>query len=458
MRAARRTYVVIVTAGAVLAAVATGAQGAPSTVAAVPRDTAVALCQAVYGGVFAPPSAEPLAACQWDMTIIHADEGTRQVATGRGVRVGVIDTGIDATHPDVAPNLDLAASCSLIRSDDPAIVAGLSDISEAADGDCADKAAVQDLSGHGTHVASTIAAPVNGVGIAGVAPEATLVALKACTGIGFCFVKPVAAALRMAGDLRLDVVNLSLFADPYLYYCGNDATQRALMREVQSAARYAQQRGVLLVVALGNESFDLGHPRTDPISPDFPLNTSVLRQVGNHCRQMPTELPGVVGVSATGPVGFPGYTMNIAGYSSVGADVAAPGGDYFVASGTIQDGVLAALPAASAIFSDLELFDERFGLPGITVVDDGATYGVLTGTSMAAPHATGVAALIAQRHPTWGDTAVAAALLRTATPLACPAGWAPLFPEDERYRCYGSAGHTSFFGAGLVDARRAVAP
>ena len=62
------------------------------------------------------------------------------------------------------------------------------------------------------------------------APEATIVALKACTIAGFCFADSVAAALRYAGDRRLDVVNLSLFADPYLYFCANEAGQRAILR------------------------------------------------------------------------------------------------------------------------------------------------------------------------------------------------------------------------------------
>ena len=66
--------------------------------------------------------------------------------------------------------------------------------------------------------------------------------------------------MRYAGDLRLDVVNLSLFADPYLYYCGNDAEQRALYSDLRAAARYAQQRGVVIVAAAGNESSDLQHP------------------------------------------------------------------------------------------------------------------------------------------------------------------------------------------------------
>jgi subtilisin family serine protease len=121
----------------------------------------------------------------------------------------VIDSGVDFNHLDIAPNLDVDRSCSFIFSDTPT-----ADPAEIANGDCANKGAVQDLSGHGTHVASNIAAPVNGIGIAGIAPDATIVALKACTEVGFCFGDSVAAALRYAGDVGLDVVNLSLFADP----------------------------------------------------------------------------------------------------------------------------------------------------------------------------------------------------------------------------------------------------
>jgi subtilisin family serine protease len=177
--------------------------------------------------------------------------------TGKGVGVAVIDSGVDPTHPDIAPNLDLARSCSFISPGTPT-----ADPVEVATS-CANKAAIRDLYGHGTHVASIAAAPINGVGIAGVAPEATLVALKACTVGGFCFADSVAAALRYAGDQRLDVVNMSLFADPFLYYCHNEAEQRAILKELQSAARYAQQRGVLLVASAGNEADDLQHPTVD---------------------------------------------------------------------------------------------------------------------------------------------------------------------------------------------------
>jgi lantibiotic leader peptide-processing serine protease len=114
-------------------------------------------------------------------------------ATGEGVSVGVIDTGADPSHPDVGPNLDLARSCSFIFSSTPTALP-----QEVGNGNCANKAAIQDLNGHGTHVSSEIAAPVNGIGVAGVAPDATIVALKACTFVGYCFVDSVAAALRYA--------------------------------------------------------------------------------------------------------------------------------------------------------------------------------------------------------------------------------------------------------------------
>jgi subtilisin family serine protease len=448
----RRLSVVAFAAVSVLVVIASS--GIPAN-AAVPIATEQQICSDVFGGVYAPASAEPLAQCQWDMSLIHADKSTHARATGRGVRVGILDSGVDLTHPDIAPNLDLAGSCSFVRSDDPTITAGITDPVEAGNGDCSNKAAVQDLGGHGTHVASNVAAPINGIGIAGVAPDATIVALKACTASTYCYGYAVADALRYAGDHDIDVVNMSLFADPYLFYCGNDAGQRALMRELQSAARYAEQHGVLLVASAGNEELDLKHPLQDSISPDGPEDTPITRAVGNNCRVLPGELPGVLSVMATGPVGYPGYTTNIASYSSIGGDIAAPGGDYFAASDTVQDAVIGAMPVNSAIYQDLDPLNAVF--PGLSTADGAASYGFINGTSMAAPHVTGVAALVKQLHPGWSPSAVAAALKRTAMPMACPADWQPLDPADERTRCQGGAdGHTSFFGSGLVDAARAT--
>jgi lantibiotic leader peptide-processing serine protease len=421
--------------------------------AAVPAQQAVDICEDLYGDVFGVPNSEPLAACQWNMALINAsDDGSYSVATGEGVMVGVIDSGVDINHPDIAPNLNLDLSCSFIFDDTPT-----ADPQEIGNGDCSNKLAVQDLSGHGTHVASTIAAPINGIGIAGVAPDATIVALKACTVGTYCFADSVAAALRYAGDIRLDIVNLSLFADPYLYYCKSDAEQRAILKELESAAKYAQQRGVLIVASAGNQASDLQHPVIDPISPDWPPGTEEERDVENNCRVAPAELPGVLTVSATGPIGYPGYDLWIADYSSVGmsrVDVAAPGGDYFRASGAVQDAILAAVPADSEIFHAYDPLNANF--PGITVVDHGATYAYLNGTSMSSPHAAGVAALVVQMHPNWSPSAVKAAVQRSATHLDCPPDWEPLNPADERYRCYGNGGRTSFFGHGLVNAEAAA--
>ena len=90
------------------------------------------------------------------------------------------------------------------------------------------------------------------------------------------------------------------------------------------------------------------------------------------------------------------------------------------------------------------------------MLDNGAGYVYLNGTSMSAPHAAGVAALVKQMHPSWTGGAVKAAVERSATHLDCPPNWAPLNAADERERCYGVGGRTSFFGHGLVDALAAA--
>ena len=400
--------------------------------AAFDPSEASAICESFFA---VPAGPEPLSACQWDMRTIEAGPESRSNATGRGVRVGVIDGGVDATHPDVAPNLDLAASCSFIFSDTPT-----ADPAEVANGDCSNKAAVQDLQGHGTHVATTIAAPLNGIGIVGVAPEATIVALKACTIAGYCFADSVAAALRYAGDLQLDVVNLSLFADPWLYACNSDEEQRTTLDTLEAAVRYAQQRGVVVVAAAGNEGDDLGHPTVDEISPDWPPDAAVSRDVTNACRVAPAEVSGVLTVSATG-------VRTLAGYSNVGTpvDVTAPGGDAVQTGGNTVGRILAGWSSTDGTGSW-----DVFAAVGRGVVDAGGRYVWISGTSMASPHAAGVAALVRERHPGWGPAAVIAAVRRSASPMGCPIPADPLLVP-----CYGGAGATSYFGSGMVDAAAA---
>jgi subtilisin family serine protease len=431
--------------------------------APTPLPDVLAACAVSYPSG-AADNPDPLAGCQWDMRDIHAGTTAWAGATGKGVRVGIIDSGIDATHPEFAGHLDLAHSCNFITAANTPADSGVPGDFVAGCG----AAAVTDYNGHGTHVAGIVAAGINGHGTVGVAPDATLVSLKVCTSTAYCFVGAVADAIRYAGQIQLDVVNLSLFADPYLFYCFNDADQKAMFRQIESAVAYARQRGVLVVAAAGNDSHDLQHPLTDYISPDWPPGVSQFRIVHNNCKQSPTEIAGTVAVSATGPQEYPmPHFGTLAYYSNTGMSrvaVSAPGGEAgvnFVAVdydhptqaelNTI--GTTSVWSSWSSTDSGDFALLSSFGI-GITTVDPatGARYVAVDGTSMASPHAAGVAALIKQRHPTWPESAVRAALLRATQPMSCPTPnpeFQAIFSAPD---CYGQSGRTSFFGAGLVDA------
>ena len=406
------------------------------SLAVIDGATANGNCAASYPGTTGP---DQLSTCQWDMRVINANAAHAKPATGAGVTVGIIDGGVDLNHPDLAGGIDVARSCSFINSTTPT-----ADPQEIANGNCAIKSAVQDLQGHGTHVATTVGARANGFGIVGVAPEATIVALKACTIAGFCFADSVAAALRYAGDQRLDVVNLSLFADPYLYYCANQAGQRAILQELQSAARYAQQRGVVIVAAAGNEADDLGHPVSDDISPDWPPDSAIVRDVRNNCRVAPAELPGVVTVSAIG-------VNTLASYSNTGSpvDVTAPGGDAGQTSSAVfgRGRILAGWSSTDATGNW-----EALAAAGRAIMSGGGRYVWISGTSMASPHVAGVAALIRQMNPKLPQGSVAAKIRASATYLACPTNW----PTTDARQCTTDGNRTSFFGTGIVNAEAAV--
>lgn len=418
-----------------------------STVLAAPAGTntqasEAAACSALYS-VSPSVGPEPLSACQWDMRAISATPtGSYAVNRGKGARVGVIDTGIDLTNGDIMPNVDLAASCVFIYATTPTS----NPAEQVTRGDCSNKAALQDFAGHGTHTAGTIAAPINGLGIAGVAPEATIVVLKAGTEQGYFFTQSVVDALRYAGDQRLDVASMSFFADPWLFNCRNDQEQKAIIQAISDAARYAEQRGVVLVAAAGNDGIDLNHPVTDEISPDFPPDAAVTRPVNNSCVVLPTEIPGVVVVTATGAENL------LAWYSTYGniTDVTAPGGSRYQTP-TFDSARGRVLAPYSSTASDLDL---EASLGRLVQDPSGNYYAWLNGTSMAAPHAAGVAALIRAAHPGMPQSAVVAMLRNTATNMPCPTALDPgvvFFGAPEQF-CAGGSGNNNFYGNGLVNA------
>jgi subtilisin family serine protease len=423
---------------------------------------------------------------QWNMEMIGATpEGAHDTATGKGVLVGIIDTGIDASHPDLAPNFDAELSRNF-TTDIPDIDGPCE---SDPDGSCEDPADV-DEGGHGTHVAGIAAGAYNGFGIAGVAPEATLVNLRAGQDSGFFFFFETVAALTYAGDNNIDVVNMSFFTDPWLFNCESEddyvegevtaeqIEQQAMIRQgVIDAVAYARDRGVSLVASAGNQHIDMAAPtRFDEISPDYPVGTEAERVVTNNCLDLPSEAPGVISVAAIGP-----STVK-ADYSvwGLGAiDVAAPGGwfrDYF---GTQdfrepENMILSSYPTQSVADEGVltkggGLKDPHFYERDCVDGNDCAYFQYLQGTSMASPHVTGVVALIIQAHGTpdgaggfdLDPDAVYEILTSTATETPCPDPALLDYtdegrPESWNATCEGTAEFNSNYGFGIVNAAAAV--
>jgi subtilisin family serine protease len=422
-------------------------------------------------------AAEPLASLQWDMRQIGATPtGSYAKDVGsKKVRVGIIDTGIDGTHPDIAPNFDATLSHNF-APDKPDI-----------DGPCEHTSCLdpadEDDDGHGTHVASTIGSPINGLGIAGVAPDVDLINIRAGQDSGYFFLQPTLEALEYAGDIGVDVVNMSFYTDPWLYNCldnpadspAEQTEQRVIRTATQRAVNYAVNHGVLPVAALGNEATDLNHPTSDDTSPDYPADAAHPRTVDNSCLNVPTESKGVVSVSSTGPSLRKAYYSN---WGTQETDVAAPGGDaYDSPAQTLapQALVLAAYPAALAKASGDVDGDGTPTTPFVVQSCKGQVcgyYQYLQGTSMATPHAVGVAALVVSQHGktdklhgglTLAPAKTAKWLYETATKVACPS------PRTFQYTfvtgagtsqseatCSGGRSDNGFYGHGVVSAYRAA--
>ena len=289
----------------------------------------------------------------WGAVAMHAREAEAVNVKRAPVTVAVVDSGVEDTHPDLEGRVDTERSvkCSV------------------------NGVATQDFYGwrdefyHGTHVAGIIAANHNDIGIDGIAPQATIVAIQATNDNRLIYPEYVTCAFMWAASHGVDVVNNSYSMDPWVYWSPTDPEQAAGLEAATRSIKYAQDKGLAVIAAAGNEGVDIDNPWIDNGSPtDVPTPTKN-RAVEGSIR-VPSMLDGVAQVSAVGQAYNvkPGLSLGRAEFSNYGhtIDFAAPG---------------------DQIYSTATTLFYRSG------------YAVADGTSMATPHVSGIAALIKSVHP-----------------------------------------------------------
>ncbi len=346
-------------------------------------------------------SEDPLFDLQWGHDAVDAPQAWNEGARGEGARVAILDSGIDADHPDLAPNLNTELSTSFVEGEDYDIAPGA-------------------YFNHGTHVAGTVAAAENALGTIGVAPEAELMAVKVLseeTGSGSF--SGIVQGIVYAAENDADIINMSLGAYfPARQYCDDEGQcvsareTTELINAMKRAMQFANKESTTVVSSAGNASTDLDADGS-----------------GMH---VPSEVPGSLSISATGPEGWaldpdtnldkPAFYTN---YGQSTTDFAAPGGNI---DPELQDsGRTCTVAGVSDLCASFDLV--------YSTVSEG--WGWAAGTSMAAPHVSGVAATIAAENGGMKPAQLQAALRGSAEDLGKP-------------------GNDDYFGKGRVNAANAV--
>ncbi len=330
------------------------------------------------------PFTNPRYSLQWAPASVEAPAAWTLGYTGAGVRVAVLDGGIYDAHPDLAGAVDVAASRSFVPGQPFNTDTG--------------------TFWHGTHVAGIIGARDNNIGVVGIAPDATIVGVKVLHNGSGAFSWVIEGLLYAADEGNADILNLSLGAD----FNRGDRDAAELVSALNRAVNYASRHGALVISAAGNDGYDLDH--------------------SGNLITVPAQSGNGIAVSATGPMGWGlGATdfRRPSSYTNYGQSmihVAGPGGDF--AYPGAENCLVGGLVRPCWVF-DMVLSTSRAG------------YSWAAGTSMAAPAASAVAALLKQRFPS-ADAA------QLKTKLAASA-------DDE-----GKKGHDPYYGRGFINARRAV--
>ena len=320
---------------------------------------------------------DPYLADQWGLAKVEAEQAWT-TTTGTGALVAVLDSGVDLGHPDLNDNIVTNLDADFVEPDGTCVGSKRNRV-------CTQDGP-QDANGHGTHVAGIIAAEANnGTGVAGVAPGASLLPVRVLDAEGSGTADQLADGVRYAADKGADVINLSL---GWMTGQGEVLNLIGELDAVYSSFEYAHSKGTVIVIAAGNDS-------------------------GPLCAE-PAAAPNVVCVGATDPDDLRSYYSN---------------GDT-----TMTKNFLVAPGGRGALFCDEDILSTYLrGADTFCGPADG--YEAIPGTSMAAPHVSGVAALLASQG--LGAGQIVDCLLSSADDLGVP-------------------GHDPVFGAGRLNAASAV--